>query len=137
MPQQISAIPVGALIEELEFDLLALATREGVTIDGKDWAATAQDDFGDNRKPAWPFLDLTVRPPNGNVNVNLQFGVPTFPIAEPPVLTFTTFLTVAVAALNWGSISMRIEARFYRIQVEDTSNAANDDIYLSALIRGN
>lgn len=136
MGQQVSAIPVGGLIEEVEISLAALATRDGVTIDGKDWYGSVQEIFRDDRKSGWPFLDFTVRPP-GNLNVNLQYAVPTFPIAEPPVLTFTTFLTVAVGANAWGRIRERIEARFYRVQLEDTSNAANNNIYISTLIRGN
>lgn len=136
MQQQISAIPVGALIEEVSFSLVALATRNGVTTDGKDWYGSVQADFSDNRKFGWPFLDFAIRPP-GNLNLNLQFAVPTFPIAEPPVLAFTTFLTVGVVGGTWGTISRRIEARFWRVQVVDTSNAANNDIYLSHLVRGN
>lgn len=137
MPQQVSAIPVGALIERASFNLAALATREGVTIDTNDWYGATQANFGDNRKAAWPFLDLAIRPP-GNVNVNLQYAVPTFPIAEPPVLTFTTIFTVGVAGGTWGTISgRRIEAQFARIQIEDTSNAANNGIYLSYYVRGN
>lgn len=136
MDQQVAVVPVGALIEEVSFNLAALATRNGVVIDGKDWYGSAQLDFGDDRKTAWPFLDLVIRPP-GNVNVNLQFAVPTFPIAEPPVLTFTTFLTVGVAGGTWGSIARRLEARFARVQIEDTSNAANNAIYLAYFMRGN
>ena len=136
MGQQVSAIPVGGLVEEASISLAALATRDGVTIDGKDWYGSVQENFQDDRKSGWPFLDFIVRPP-GNLNVNLQYGVPTFPIAEPPVLTFTTFLTVAVGANAWGRIRERIEARFYRVQLEDTSNAANNNIYLSTLLRGN
>jgi len=136
MTQQVSTVPVGALVEEVSFNLLALATREGVTIDGKDWYGSAQDDFGDDRKAAWPFLDVTIRPP-GNVNVHLQYAVPDFPIAEPPVLNFTTFQTIGVAGGTWGSLVRRLEARFARIQVEDTSGAANDAIYLATLVRGN
>ena len=136
MQQQVSIVPVGSLIEEVSFNLAALGTRAGVTIDGKDWYGSVQSDFGDDRKPAWPFLDLVIQPP-GNVNVNLQYGVPTFPIAEPPVLTWTTFLTVGVAGGAWGSLARRLEARFSRIQVEDTSNAANNAIYLAYSVRGN
>ena len=137
MPQQVSAIPVGALMERVSFDLAALATRDGVRIDTSDWSGATQANFSDDRKTAWPFLDLAIRPP-GNVNVNLQYGVPAFPIVEPPVLAFTTIFVVGVAGGTWGTISgRRIEAQFARIQIEDTSNAANNGIYLSYYVRGN
>lgn len=138
MPQQVSVIPAGALIEEASFNLGALASRNGVTVDGKSWAGSAQVDFGDNRKPAWPFLDFAIRPP-GNVNVNLQYAthVPTAPVTEPPALTFTTFFTLAVTGGTWGTLERRLPARFSRIQVVDTSNAANNGIYIAHFIRGN
>lgn len=136
MQQQVSVVPVGALVEEVVFNLGALASREGVTIDGKDWYGSTQAQFTDDRKAAWPFLDVAIRPP-GNVNVNVQFATTPIPAAEPPVLTFTIERTVGVAGGTWGGVVIRVPTRFWRVQVVDTSNAANDGIYMAYFVRGN
>lgn len=136
MQQQVSVVPVGALIEEVVFNLAAFASREGVTIDGKDWYGSNQAEFADDRKAAWPFLDVVIRPP-GNVNVNVQFATTPIPAAEPPVLTFTTWRTVGVAGGVWGDASIRVAARYWRVQVVDTSGAANNGIYFAYFVRGN
>lgn len=126
--------PLGALIEEASIDLLASATRNGPTIDGRDWSGSTQANFG-TRKFGFPILDLCVRPANGNVNVNVQFGLPTFPIAEPPVLAFTTFQTVGALVGAWTPLTLRVTTRFWRVQLEDTSGAANDAVYLVYFVR--
>lgn len=128
-------VPAAAFVEEVSFNLGAGASRNGLTIDTRDWFGSTQADFGDNRQFGFPFLDGVLRPP-GNASLILQYAVPTFPIAEPPVLAFSNFLTVAAPAAVWTAFNFRITARFARIQILDTSGAANNGIYLVAFLRG-
>ena len=73
----------------------------------------------------------------GNCSVNIQLATPAVtPPAEPPVLTFSTWQTVAAAAGAWTPISFRIPARFGRVQFVDTSGAANNGIYSVVFLRG-
>lgn len=129
------SIPVNAFVEEVSFDLLAAASRNGPAIDTRDWFGSTQPDFGDNRQFGFPYLDGVIRPP-GNASVILQYAVPAFPIAEPPALVFSNFLTTAAPAGTWTSFSFRITARFARLQILDTSGAANNGIYFVAFLRG-
>lgn len=131
--------PVTRLVEEVQFSLAALGNRNGPTIDTRDWYGSTQADFSDNRKFGHPFLYLACRPPNGAVIVTLRIGVPTFPIAEPPVLSFfNTSKAIAIAAGATGFFSREpLEFRFFHVRVEDTSGAGNNDIYLVYHIRGN
>lgn len=126
--------PLGALIEEFSTNLAAGGTRNGPTIDSRDWYGSTQANFG-TRKFGFPVLDLLIRPATGNVNVNVQYAVPTFPIAEPPVLTFSTFQTLGALAGAWTPLTLRITARFWRIQLEDTSGALNSGIYWVYFVR--
>jgi hypothetical protein len=135
MLELVNHAPVGDLLEEVAFNLAAGASRDGRTIDGRDWYGSAMADFTDNRKPGFPLLDLAIRPP-GNASVIVQYAVPTFPLAEPPALTFTDFLTVAVPAGTWGTLALRLTARFSRVRILDTSGAANNGIYLVYFLRG-
>ncbi len=135
MLELVNHAPVGDLLEEVSFNLGAGASRDGVVIDGRDWYGSAMADFSDNRKPGFPILDLAIRPP-GAVNVIVQHAVPDFPIAEPPVLTFTNFQTTAVPGATWGTPSLRLTARFARVRILDTSGAANNGIYLVYFLRG-
>jgi len=127
--------PVNAFVEEVSFNLGAGASRDGLTIDTRDWSGSTQPDFGDNRQFGFPFLDGAIRPP-GVASLILQYAVPTLPIAEPPALAFSNFQTVAAPAATWTPFSFRITARFARLQVLDTSGAANNGIYLVAFLRG-
>ena len=130
-----NTVPAGALIEEALVDITELGSHTTPTIDGFDWAGSVQPNFSDNRKPCWPFLDLAIRP-TALANVFLQYAVPTFPIAEPPVLTFTTFMTLGVAGATWGSLSVRLTARFSRIVIVDLSGGGNS-AYFSLFVRSN
>lgn len=125
------------LCEEVQFDLGAGATRDStVIIDTRDWKGSTQADFGFNRTAAWPLLDLAVLPP-GAVDIEIQYANPNFPIAEPPVLNWTTAVTQAVGAGVWGRVAgHRITARFMRIRITDTSGAPNNGIYLVWSVRG-
>ncbi|MGH7259971.1 MAG: hypothetical protein ACREI9_04735 [Nitrospiraceae bacterium] len=135
MLELVNHAPVGDLLEEVSFNLGAGAGRNGVAIDGRDWYGSSMADFTDNRKPGFPLLDLAIRPP-GTVSVIVQYAVPTFPIAEPPVLAFTDFLVTGVPAATWGTVSIRLQARFSRVRILDTSGAANNGIYLVYFLRG-
>lgn len=126
---------VSAFLEEVSFNLGAGATHTSPTVDGKDWLGSTMPDFSDNRKFGYPILEGVVNPP-GNCNLVLQYAVPTFPIAEPPVLAFSTFQTVGAPGGAWTQFSFRVGARFSRLQVVDTSGAANNGIYFCAFIRG-
>jgi len=139
MLELVNHAPVGDLIEEVSFNLVALDSRNGVVIDGRDWYGSSMGDFSDNRKPGFPLLDVAVFPPlvpAGSVSLIVQYAVPTFPIAEPPVLTFSNFQTIAVPGGTWGALSLRLTARFARVRITDTSNAANNGIYLVYFLRG-
>jgi hypothetical protein len=135
MLELVNHAPVGDLLEEVSFNLLAGTSRDGRVIDGRDWYGSAMADFTDNRKPGFPLLDLAIIAP-GAVSVIVQHAVPVFPIAEPPVLTFLDFLTTAVPALTWGTLAIRLTARFSRVRILDTSGAANNGIYLVYFLRG-
>lgn len=128
-------LPVAAFVEEVSVNLGAGATRVGPTIDTRDWLGSTMPDFGTNRQAGFPILEGAVRPP-GSLNVNIRYAVPTFPIAEPPVLTFSTFQTIAAPAASWTPISLRLTARFAQVQLEDTSGAANNGIYAVFFLRG-
>lgn len=128
-------VPVSAFVEEVSFNLGAGASRNGLTIDTRDWFGSTQGDFSDNRQFGFPFLDGAIRPP-GNASVILQYAVPTFPIVEPPALAFTNFQIVAAPGGAWTGFSFRITARFARLQILDTSGVANNGIYLVAFLRG-
>lgn len=129
------SVPVNAFVEEVSFNLSANASRNGLTIDTRDWFGSTQADFGDNRQFGFPFLDGAILAP-GNANVLLQYAIPTFPIAEPPALAFTTFATIGALGGAWAPISFRLTARFARLQVLDTSGVANNGIYLVSFLRG-
>lgn len=128
-------VPVGAFVEETSFNLLALASRNGPTLDTKDWAGSTMPNFGTDRKFGFPILDGGIRPP-GNCNIVLQYAVPTFPVLEPPVLTWSNGVVIGAPAATWTTFSFRISVRFARIQIVDTSGAANNGIYLVTFIRG-
>ena len=130
-----TSVPVSAFVEEVSFNLGAGASRNSLTIDTRDWFGSTQSDFGDNRQFGFPLLDGVLLAP-GNASIVLQYAVPTFPIAEPPALTFSTFSTIAAAAGAWTPFSIRITARFARLQILDTSGGANNGIYLVAFLRG-
>lgn len=127
--------PVAAFVEEVSFDLLAAAARNGPAIDTRDWLGSTMPDYGDGRKFGFPFLDGAILAP-GNASLILQYAVPTFPIVEPIALTFSNFQTVGVLAGQWTGFSFRVTARFARLRVLDTSGAANNGIYLVAFLRG-
>lgn len=128
--------PAGAFVEEVQFNLGALTSRNGPTIDTRDWFGSTQADFTENRQFGFPLLDGVVRPP-GNLNVNLQVGIPTFPIAEPPAFgSFLTILTIGAPAGVPTPIQFRIPSRFLRLQFTDTSGAANNGIYHVLFLRG-
>lgn len=127
--------PIGAILEEAIFNLGAGASRNGVTLDTRDWFGSTMPDFADNRKFGFPLLDLAIRAP-GNANVNVQYGQPAVVGAEPPALTWNTFSTTGAAAGAWTPLTLRITARFARVQVVDTSGAANNGIYLVYFARG-
>jgi hypothetical protein len=127
---------VGAFLEpDVSFDLLGGASRDGATFDTRDWFGSTQPDFADSRQFGFPFVDGVIRPPAA-VSLILQYAVPTFPIAEPPVLTFSNFLTLAAPGGAWTPFSFRVTARFGRLVVTDTSGAPNNGIYLVAFLRG-
>lgn len=113
--------PVANTIEEPTFNLAALASRDGPVLDLKDWFGAELGQFTDTRKSGWPLLDLTIRPP-GNVNVIVQLGT--------AAATFFDWFTQGVVGGTWGEIRIRIPGRFARVRVTDTSNAANNAIYL-------
>lgn len=113
--------PVANTIEEATFSLLALASRNGPVLDLKDWFGAELAQFTDTRKSGWPLLDLAIRPP-GSLSVIVQLGT--------DAATFFDWFSQAVAAGTWGEIRIRIPGRFSRVRVTDTSNAANNAIYL-------
>ena len=114
--------PIANTIEEATFNLTALASRDSPIVDLKDWYAAELGEYSDARKTGWPLYDLAIRPPAGNVNVILQLGI-------TAASFFDWFLTGALAG-EWTSIRERIPGRFLRVRVTDTSNAANNSIYL-------
>jgi hypothetical protein len=130
-----SILPSAAFYEEVGFSLGAGASRIGPVLDTADWYGSTQPDFTENRQFGFPLLDGVIHPP-GNCNLILQYGVPTFPIAEPPVLSMSNYQTIGAPAATWTPFSFRVTARFARIQVVDTSGAANNGIYFVAFIRG-
>lgn len=130
-----TSLPVAAFVEEVTFNLAAGVSRDGPTIDTRDWVGSTLPDFSEDRQFGFPFLDGAIQPP-GNANVILQYAVPTFPIAEPPALTFTDAQIVGAAAAAWTTFSFRLLARFARLRVTDASGAANNGIYLVAFLRG-
>lgn len=132
----ISIVPTAAFVEEVSFDLLALASRSGPTIDTRDWTGSTQPDFTENRQFGFPLLEGVIRPAVGNVNLVLEYGLPTFPIAEPPVLAFSPFATIGAAVGAWTPLSFRVTSRFARLTVTDTSGGANAGVYLVAFLRG-
>jgi len=130
-----TSVPVAGLVEEVSFNLAGAASRDGDSIDTRDWFGSTMPDYSDNRKFGFPLLDGAILAP-GNANLILQLAVPTFPIAEPPVLAFSNFQTVGVLAGQWVQFSFRVTARFARLRVTDTSGVANNGIYLVAALRG-
>lgn len=127
--------PVSAFVEEVSFNLAGAGARNGPSVDTRDWLGATLPDYGDGRKFGLPFLDGAILAP-GNASLILQYGVPTFPIAEPIAITFSNFQTVGVLAGQWTGFSFRVTARFGRLRVVDTSGAANNGIYLVAFLRG-
>lgn len=127
--------PIAAFIEEVSFNLAGAGARNGPTLDTRDWSGSTMPNFGVDRKFGFPILDAAILPP-GNCNVILQLAVPTFPIAEPPVLAFTDAQITGAPGGAWTTLSFRISARFARLRVLDTSGAANNGIYLVSFIRG-
>lgn len=134
MLEQKDVAPVSQLIEEVNFNLGALGSRNGPDIDTRDWYGGSQPDFTNTRKFGFPWLDGVIKPP-GNVNVIIQYAVNTTPGVEPPTLTYSDFLLIGVAAGAWGSFNHRMLSRFCRVRVVDTSNAANNGIYLCYQVR--
>ena len=135
MPQNIETYPAGTKIEEVLFNLTALATRNGRDCDTLDWVGGQQGDFADLRTTGWPLLDVAVRSV-GALQINIQYAVPTDPEVQPPTLTYTTVSTVAVVAASWGEVKgFRVTARYVRVSITDTSNAANNGNYLVAWLR--
>lgn len=130
-----TSLPAGAILEEVSFDLGAGASRDGQAFDTRDWFGSTQPDFGDDRDFGFPFVDGAIRPP-GAASLILQYAIPTFPIAEPPALTFTDFQVIAAPGGAWTPFSIRVTARFARLRVTDTSGAANNGIYLVSFLRG-
>lgn len=126
--------PAGARVEDVLFNLTALSTRNGKTIDTSDWAGAQQADFADLRAFGFPLLDIAVRSV-GALQVNVQYAVPTDPEAQPPTLAFSNVFTFALPAASWLSQTIRITARYARIQVVDTSNAVNNGNYLVSWLR--
>lgn len=130
---------MGYVVPDVSFSLGPGGIQNFNTLDAQDWKGSTIPNFGDPRKFGWPWLDGVIQThptTGGNANLNLQYAVPTFPIAEPPVLTFSTFQTIAVPKGAWTPFSIRITARFSRLQVVDVSGVANGTIYLVAFIRG-
>lgn len=113
--------PVANTIEEATFNLTALASRDGPVLDLKDWHGGNLAQYSDARKTGWPLLDFAIRPP-GNVNVIVQLGT--------AAATVFDWFTQGVVGGTWGEIRIRIPGRFARVRVTDTSNAANNGIYL-------
>lgn len=123
------------MVEEDQFSLEAGASRDRQDVDTRDWMGSRMPDFGFDRDFGWPLLDVAIRPP-GNLDLFVQYGVPTFPIAEPPAVVYTTAITLAVAGGTWGRIEgQRITARFFRLRVTDTSGAPNNNIYIVWFVR--
>lgn len=119
--------PVANTIEAVVFSLAALASRDGPILDTKDWSLGELGQFTDTRKSGWPFLEGAILPP-GNVNVIIRLGT--------TAGVFSDWLTIAAPAGAWTPIreagfqAVRIPARFCRVRVTDTSNAANNGIDL-------
>lgn len=129
--------PAGSRLEEVVFNLAALATHTGPIIDTLDWYGSELGDNSDARVFGWPLLDLAVLAP-GNININLQYATNTTPGAAP-TLAWTSLgapFPVAVAGGAWGVLTaQRIEARFARYQIVDTSAAPNNGIYVVSFMR--
>lgn len=117
----LESYPIANTIEETTFNLTALASRDGPVLDLKDWTGAELAQYSDARKTGWPLLDLAIRPP-GNVNVIVQLGT--------GAATFFDWLLVGAPASAWTPIRERTPGRFARVRVTDTSNAANNGIYL-------
>lgn len=130
------AYPVGDRYEEVVFNLGALGTRNGKTVDSNDWAGAHAADYSVTIAVGFPWLDAAVIAP-GAIQLVLQFGQAADPTVEPGVLTFTTAAVIAVVGGVWGELPRRrLSARYARINIVDTSNAANNGIYLVTYVRG-
>lgn len=134
MLQQVDDAPVSNFPEEVVFNLAGTGSRNGPTIDTRDWYGGSQSDFG-TRHFGFPFLDAAILAP-GNANLILQYATNTTPGVEPPALTFSDFLIVGAVAGAWGVIDgKRLHARWVRVRVVDTSGVANNGIYLVYHVR--
>jgi hypothetical protein len=132
--------PVGAFVDaDVSFSLGPGGIRNFAVLDTRDWFGSTQPDFSENRQFGFAWFEGVIQThptTGGNAQLNLQYAVPTFPITEPPVLTFSTYQTIAVPKGAWTVFSFRITARFARLQVVDVSGLANGTIYLVSFIRG-
>lgn len=142
----VNTIPSNGLVEEAVFNLAAAATRDFPTMDSLDWFGSKQAQFpgAGARQYGFPILDLAFRNPGaGGVNLIYQIATQTLPEADPPVLTFTDQLVIAVAAGAWETLSafnppgFRLRGRFSRFRVTNTSGALINGFYLWHSIRSN
>lgn len=140
MATSIRITPDAAFVDQdVIFSLGAGGIRESPIIDTRDWAGSTQSDFTENRQFGFPLFEGVLQPhptSGGNCNLVFQYAFPTLPIAEPPVLSFSTFMTIAAPKGAWTPFSIRLTARFVKLQVVDVSGAANASIYLVSFIRG-
>lgn len=130
MSQFVDVTPVGNMVREVSTSLTALAVQDLIWIETLDWQGARRPDYTQVVDATiwgfgYPFLDAAFIG-DGAIQVRVQLGRPTDAAVDPPVVTFTTHLTIAAVGGAWAVLQgFRMPSRHVKIQIADTSNAIN------------